>query len=169
MSASNVHDDTRRGSPDTFRFTVDHMLLKLGKYLRIIGYDAVWDDCERTHELIVQANAHGRIFLTRNRKLPDQYPAADRVFQVRSADPVVQLHEVIDAFSLDPTGYLFSKCIRCNVTLQSVEDKGTIENSVHPGAFKRHDTFFTCPNCETVFYKGGHVLNTCRKLRLPKP
>ena len=25
------------------RFVVDHMLLKLGKYLRVLGYDAVWD------------------------------------------------------------------------------------------------------------------------------
>ena len=39
--------------PET-RFMVDHMLIKLGKYLRILGYDAAWDDGVRTHELILR-------------------------------------------------------------------------------------------------------------------
>jgi uncharacterized protein with PIN domain len=28
-------------------------------------------------------------------------------------------------------------------------------------------SFYTCPQCGTVFWKGSHVRNTCRKLRLP--
>ena len=65
------------------RFVVDHMLVKLGKYLRILGYDAAWDPAVRTHELIQRANVEGRIFLTRNGRLPEQYPRPDRVMTIR--------------------------------------------------------------------------------------
>jgi uncharacterized protein with PIN domain len=33
----------------------------------------------------------------------------------------------------------------------------------------RHRLFFTCPSCGTVFWRGSHVENTCRKLGLEPP
>ncbi|MFH0753344.1 MAG: Mut7-C RNAse domain-containing protein, partial [Candidatus Omnitrophota bacterium] len=82
-------------SPD-IRFMVDHMLIKLGKYLRILGYDAAWDKEMRTHELIVRANLEKRVFLTRNTRLPHQYPAVKKVMLLVSTDPVEQLTEVVN-------------------------------------------------------------------------
>ena len=141
-------------------------LIKLGKYLRILGYDAEWDPSVRTHELIRAANAEGRVFLTRNRRLPDQYPLPDSVITLRSTDPVEQLSEVVSRMDLDPGQSLFSKCIRCNVRLEVVKDKSRIESAVHPNVIRRYDEFFTCPRCGTVFWKGSHVRNTQRKLGL---
>jgi len=145
---------------------VDHMVLKLGKYLRILGYDAEWDASLRTHELILKANAEGRVFLTRNTRLPHQYPEAKRVIVLSDDDPVAQLGHVVGELGLDTRSYLFSTCIRCNVSLENVPDKSVIEDAVHPNVYNRHDTFFRCPRCGTVFWKGGHVTNTCRKLGL---
>lgn len=140
------------------------MVLKLGKYMRIPGYDAVWEPALRTHELIVRANAEGRVFLTRNRRIPAQYPAPVRRLNIQSSDPVEQVHEVLRAFNLQPGDRVFSKCIRCNVFLEPVADKSDIEPFVHPNVFARRDRFFRCPRCDTVFWKGSHVTNTCRKL-----
>lgn len=150
-------------------FMVDHMVIRLGKYLRIIGYDAVWDQQLRTHELITKANAEGRIFLTRNTHLAEQYPRATSLLILRETDPVKQFQIVIARFQLDPQERLFSKCIRCNAFLEKISAKEKIRAAVHPNVYARFDSFFTCPKCGTVFWKGTHVANTCRKLGLTKP
>jgi uncharacterized protein with PIN domain len=154
--------------PET-RFAVDHMLIKLGKYLRILGCDAVWDTSIRTHALIKRANREKRMFLTSNTHLDAQYPMPDSLLRIVSTDPVRQLAEVIEGTGLSPTGGLFSKCIKCNVPLAPVADKQTIEGRVHPNVYARYDTFYTCPGCGTVFWKGAHVRNTCRKLGIENP
>lgn len=152
-------------SPSQVRFTVDHMLIKLGKYLRVLGYDAAWDTGLRTHELIHRANAEDRVFLTRNTRW-DQYPVPRRLLVIESTEPVAQLQQVTAAFSLDLASGVFTKCIRCNLLLDTVADKKTIEGRVHPNVYARHDAFYTCPGCGTVFWKGSHVANTTRKLGL---
>ncbi|MBM4144206.1 MAG: hypothetical protein FJ225_11535 [Lentisphaerae bacterium] len=151
------------------RFLADNMLIKLGKYLRILGYDAAWDKAARTHALIERANAEGRIFLTRNTRLADEYPPAARVTVPASTDPVEQLREVAGAHGLERRRYLFSRCVRCNVELDEVAHKPDIEARVHPNVFRRYAQFYTCPSCGTVFWKGSHVRNTCRKLGIDAP
>lgn len=153
-----------QASAPELRFMLDHMVIKLGKYLRILGYDAVWDKQVRTHALIARANAEGRVFLTRNTGLAERYGVPDRACYLRDTDPVKQLQAVIAEFKLDSQTGLFSRCIRCNVPLTPVSDTADIRQRVHPNVFLRHQRFFTCPNCRTVFWHGSHVLNTRRKL-----
>ena len=148
------------------RFMVDHMLVKLGKYLRVIGCDAAWERGVRTHALIARANAENRVFLTRNTHIAGQYPRPAKIFILKETDPVKQFRIVVAEFNLDPRERLFSKCIRCNVFLEKVPDKEKIRAAVHPNVFARFDEFFACPRCGTVFWKGTHVANTCRKLGL---
>jgi uncharacterized protein with PIN domain len=148
---------------------MDHMVIRLGKYLRIIGCDAAWDLHVRTQDLIVRANLEDRVFVTRNRRLPHQYPAPIRLFTLDDTDPVAQFDRLIAAWGLDPGAKLFSQCIRCNVALDPVPDKAAIRERVHPNVLNRYDRFFRCPRCGTVFWHGSHVRNTCRKLRLAPP
>lgn len=154
---------------DEKRFMVDHMLIKLGKYLRILGYDADWDPRSRTHELILRANREGRIFLSRNSRLPDQYPKPQRLLHITATDPVEQLCEVIRHENLDVHTGLFTKCIRCNRHLEEIPDKSSIREQIHPRVYSTFDRFYRCPSCGTVFWKGSHVRNTCRKLGLVMP
>ena len=83
------------------RFMVDHMLIKLGKYLRIIGYDAEWDNTLRTHELILKANAENRLFITRNSRISHEYPRPERAHVLGETDPVRQLLNVVSSLALD--------------------------------------------------------------------
>ncbi len=154
----------RPDNPDAPRFMMDHMAIKLGKYLRLLGYDAVWEPRIRTHALIARANAEGRVFVTGNRHLADRYPAARRVLVLTDADPVRQLHRVVAELDLDPRAGLFSKCIRCNTALEAVPDPALIRARVHPNVATRYTDFFTCPVCHAVFWHGSHVRNTRRKL-----
>jgi uncharacterized protein with PIN domain len=146
---------------------MDHMLIKLGKYLRILGYDAEWDPRIRTHELIRRANAEHRLFITRNTHLSHRYPTPSRCVVLLETDPVRQLQTLMADLRLDATHGPFSKCIRCNVALGEVGDKERVRTAVHPNVFARYRRFYTCPKCGTVFWKGSHVRNTCAKLQLP--
>lgn len=148
---------------------MDHMVIRLGSYLRIIGYDADWDLGLSTRELVQKANAGQRIFITRNTRLTDQYPVAVRILILSETDPVGQFHTVVQTFGLDPQRRLFSRCIRCNVALADVADRSSVRDRVHPGVYARQQRFFACPRCGTVFWHGSHVRNTCRKLGLPVP
>jgi uncharacterized protein with PIN domain len=76
---------------------------------------------------------------------------------------------VIEQVRLDPQAGLFSKCIRCNVLLDKILDKQEIEAAVHPNIYARHEKFFKCPACHTVFWHGSHVVNTCKKLGVELP
>jgi len=154
-------------TPADIRFMVDHMLIKLGKYLRILGYDAVWDPALRTHELILRANAEDRVFLTRNTRLAHQYPPPRRLATLTTTAPVEQLRQIVRAFDLDPASGWFSACIRCNRRLEPIPDKRAIRERVHPNVYARYERFFRCPQCGTVFWKGSHVRNTGRKLGWP--
>jgi uncharacterized protein len=156
-------------------FMVDHMLVRLGKYLRILGYDATWNVSTSsglalgTHELIRRANAEGRVFLSRNKRLMFQGPSPDRAILVVNVNPVRQLEEIVDRFGLDQQERLFSRYIRCNVDIESVADKRAIRDRVHPNVFARYRRFYICPSCGSVFWKGSHVRNTCAKLGLEAP
>lgn len=151
------------------RFMLDHMVIRLGKYLRVIGCDAAWEPALRTHDLILRANAEGRVFVTRNRQLPHQYPQPATLLTLTETDPKAQFERVVAHFALDPQADLFSRCIRCNVALAAVPDKTAIRDRVHPNVYGQQSQFYACPSCGTVFWHGSHVTNTCRKLGLARP
>jgi uncharacterized protein len=151
------------------RFMMDHMVIRLGKYLRVIGCDADWNLHLRTHDLILRANAQESIFITRNRQLPHQYPLPRRVMTLTETDPVLQFRAVLQECGIDPAPRLFTKCIRCNVALEPVSHRESIRDRVHPNVFMRHDHFYRCPVCDIIFWHGSHVVNTCRKLGLELP
>lgn len=151
------------------RFLVDHMLVKLGKYLRIVGLDATWHPGARSLDLVERANLEARVFLTRNARLAHQEPRADRELRVESDDPVAQLRQVLDRYDVDPRARLFTRCIRCNLPLDELDDLaglGEPAERIPPRVRERHDRFFRCPGCGTIFWRGTHVENTCRKLGL---
>lgn len=145
-------------------FMVDHMVIRLGKYLRIIGYDAEWDLEVRTHDLIQRANLTGRVFVTRNTHLAEQYPPVREGVILSETDPVRQFRILVEKFGLDTRAGLFSRCIRCNVALSAMADKKDAEGWVHPNVYLRQEHFFKCLHCGTIFWHGSHVINTCRKL-----
>jgi len=167
--AGRLNPASSEPTPPAPAFMMDHMLIRTGKYLRICGFDAEWQRGVRTHELIRRANAEERVFVTRNRHIGDSYPAPRALLVLTTADPVAQFREILAACHLDPRPGLFRKCIRCNRWLKPLADRELARGRVPPDVLKRQKRFWSCPACGTVFWHGGHVRNTCRKLGLPLP
>jgi len=150
------------------RFCADGMAIQLGKYLRCLGYDAVWDVRLPTRLLARRAAAEGRVLLTRNTHVGEQFTVEGPLVRLASEDPVAQLREVAAAVGIDAR-WAFTRCIRCNVALDPVADLEAVRARVPAEVFPRHRRFFTCPSCGTVFWRGSHVARTCAKLGVPAP
>jgi uncharacterized protein with PIN domain len=148
------------------RFEIDSMLVKLGRYLRCLGYDAEWDAERSLATRIERADAESRVFLTRNHNIGHQVPAPARMLLLASDDAVEQLWHVVRELRLDPYRHLFTRCIRCNVALAEIEKSPAVAARVPAQTFACYARFYTCPRCGTVFWKGSHVRNTCTKLGL---
>lgn len=148
------------------RFECDAMLVKLARYLRCLGYDATWDLEAPLARRIDRADREGRVFLTRSRRLEHQEQLPHRLVVLASEDPVEQVRELVASVGLDPEAQLFTRCIRCNVELGVLVKDDALRVRVHAATFASYERFFGCPSCGTVFWKGSHVRNTCRKLGL---
>jgi uncharacterized protein len=158
-------DPSSTGAVDT-RFEVDAMLVKLARYLRCLGYDATWDLDGPLARAIDRADREERVFLTRSRHLEHQQRTPHRLVVLKSDDPVEQVREVAAATGIDLESHAFTRCIRCNVPLAPTAKDDSVRARVHAATFASYDRFFECPSCRTVFWKGSHVRNTCRKLRI---
>ncbi|HIE10928.1 MAG TPA: hypothetical protein EYP62_04885 [Kiritimatiellae bacterium] len=150
------------------RFTVDHMVIRLGRYLRLAGYDVFWSRKFRTHELITISNRDDRIFLTRNRHLSDEYPEPRHWLYVVPEHPVEQFRFVVGKLELGLEG-AFSRCVLCNLPLAPVTDPEQQLDRVPVDVLNRRLPLRKCPGCGRVYWKGSHVHNTVRRLGLPLP
>ena len=145
---------------------VDHMVLRLGKYLRIIGCDAAWDRTADTRSLIHRANREHRVLITRNTHPADQHPLPQFFFLVKPDDPVRQFHEVVRHFGLNTSDRLFSRCFQCNALLEVLAKDETLSGKLPARIVASHTQFFQCPQCRHIFWKGTHVRNTLQHLGL---
>ncbi|HHM24220.1 MAG TPA: hypothetical protein ENJ23_04185 [Bacteroidetes bacterium] len=141
-------------SPEDIRFVADVMLGRLARWLRVLGYDTLYDPHVPRFLLPVEAKRENRILLTRSSRLIEEHPEVES-FLVRPDRPPLQLLEVVRHFDLG-TRWLFSRCTLCNqlverVPLEAVRDQV-------PEAVQRMDTeFYRCPGCGKVYWEGSHI------------
>lgn len=151
------------------KFMVDASLIRLGKYLRCAGYDAVWDTRAPARVLAERAPREDRVFVTRSTRVGFEFERPAACVTVASGDPLEQFHVLVGETHLDTRRFTFTRCIRCNGELERVPHAKTIRARVEPAVFEARREFFTCPSCATVFWHGSYVENTCRKLGLKLP
>src|SRR4051794_26249760 len=92
------------------------MLGRLGRWLRVLGYDTAYDRTLADPVLVRLAEADKRILLTRDRHLlRDLRPA--RALELHRDSPLEQLTTVVTTLRLGPPPGLFTRCLLCNVLL----------------------------------------------------
>ena len=145
------------------KFFADHMLGKLAKELRMLGYDTIYYQGENTYPLIKLAREEGRVILTRNRKLIPKRPE-DRIIRVMEDNPLLQLRELIQKryISLNEENF-FSRCLLCNVLIDEIP-KEEAEGKVPDFIFYQQKTFYRCPQCGRIYWPGSHQENMQKKV-----
>ena len=135
-------------------FLVDVNLGKLARYLRLTGFDTAYQNNIQDDALITQMQKEDRILLTRDRKLLMR-KVVQYGYLPRSDDPVQQLQEVLERFNLFDDVDAFSRCPRCNGSLQKVA-KDDVLSQLETLTKRHYDTFSQCPDCKQVYWPGSH-------------
>jgi len=136
------------------RFIVDCMLGKLAKWLKILGFDAVFFSKIEDPELLTLAHKEGRILLTRDNGLIEKSHDIQTLF-IGSEDWNEQVEQVLDEYKLWQDIQPYSRCIECNAELKDLP-KSRARNLVTPFVFEQASAFAICPSCGRVFWKGTH-------------
>lgn len=135
------------------RFVVDTHLGKLATYLRMLGFDTLFErDCSDA-ALVAISQAQGRVLLTRDRRLA-QHREVTRAYRVAATVPRLQLAEVLARFDLTGAVKPFRRCLRCNALVE-VADKADVAARL-PLKVRHHYTrFWICPACGRVSWQGS--------------
>ncbi len=139
------------------RFILDVHLGKLCKYLRMLGFDTLYENNYDDPEIIEIAERENRIILTRDLGIL-KTKIVTRGYWIRSQNVNKQLQEVVKRFDLKKSAQPFYRCIACNGIVKQV-DKNNIQTRLEPNTTKFYHEFFQCTNCCKVFWKGSHYEN----------
>ncbi len=143
-------------------FIVDGMLGRLAKWLRILGFDARFAPVEDTR-LLAEARRDERVLLTRDRELvlrASSHPA----LLIESQFWPDQVRQVLDRFDLRGEARPFSRCLECNVLLETLTAEAAAR-LVPPHVLERSPAFALCPRCGRVFWSGTHQAAMARELK----
>lgn len=142
------------------KFIIDVNVGRLAKWLRILGYDAMFIPDADDSLLMKVASDDDRTLLTRDSHIMERRKVAleeVRALLITSDSLWEQLRYVVDAMGLN-SDERFSRCIECNVELvpQSKED---IKDLVPPFVFSTQEEFMRCHRCSKIYWKGTHWKN----------
>jgi uncharacterized protein with PIN domain len=136
------------------RFLLDCHLGRLAAYLRMLGFDCLYQDNFEDQTMTDIAVREGRILLTRDRRLLMR-KIIEQGYCLRSLNSFEQLREVVERFELMDLIQPFHRCIRCNHPLEPVEKEEVIDQ-LEPLTKKYFNEFHICPACKQIYWKGSH-------------
>ena len=140
------------------RFVLDTHLGKLARYLRLLGFDTLYNNAWKDEELVkLSASGDKRILLTRDHGLLKRKQITHGYF-VRNDQPKLQVKEVLSRFNLHRKVQTFTRCTRCtrcNGLINSVA-KDQVIKQLPSGVINSISEFSACEGCQRVYWKGSH-------------
>ncbi|MFQ5610608.1 MAG: Mut7-C RNAse domain-containing protein [Anaerolineae bacterium] len=133
-------------------FIADAMLGSLARWLRLLGYDTLYNPQASDAELVRQARAEGRILLTRDRPLAARRGVKTLLIESQVLDE--QLRQVIAACRLRPDPDR-RRCAVCNGSLIQAAPS-EVEGRVPPYVLKTQTHFRECAACGRIYWPGTH-------------
>lgn len=145
------------------QFICDRMLGKLAHWLRIIGYDTLYNPDEPISLILSQMIDSKRILLTRSTRIlrENSYPYKRWIESDRWQE---QIRQVVAAFNLDKQRYLLSRCSSCNVLVDTANVE-MVRDRIPVYIAQTIDEFYQCHSCNRVYWNGTHCENIIGKLK----
>jgi uncharacterized protein len=144
------------------QFVCDRMLGKLACWLRILGYDTLYNPDEPVSAILPQLTESNRILLTRSPRLLRKISYPWKRW-IQSEIWEEQIRQVIAEFNLDTQRYLFTRCSACNSPVEKV-DSANVKDRIPSYIAETVDALFQCPSCRRIYWKGTHCENIMAKL-----
>ena len=132
------------------RFVADHMLGSLARWLRMMGYDTVYDKALDDPAIAKLAREESRFIVTRDRELAKE--AGALLIEADVLD--LQLKAVTEKFGLKFHDDMI-RCSACNGDLTDIP-KDQAKDSVPEGALAANEKFWKCTKCGKIYWKGSH-------------
>lgn len=132
------------------------MLGSLARWLRILGYDVVYDSRLDDAALVEHAVREKRVILTRDRRLVERKQARNHLL-VDSERLEEQIHQVLgDCGATVEPDRLFGRCLRCNEPLTELSS-AEARSRVPPYVARTQKHFRHCPSCDRIYWCATHV------------
>ena len=143
------------------RFVLDTHLGKLARYLRLLGFDCLYNNAYEDTELArISSTGKKRILLTRDHGLLKRKEITHGYF-IRNDSPKKQVREVLSRFDLYNLIAPFKRCTRCNGLIHTVS-KDQVQQRLPGQVAKQFDEFSYCEGCQRVYWKGSHYEHMTR-------
>jgi len=142
------------------RFLADAMVGRLGRWLRILGYDVtpfhrISKQANRSRNRIIeQARSEKRLILTRDTYFLKRKSLPPYVF-IQDDRLEDQLHQVFEDLHLKPEATL-NRCLDCNLPLGDIS-KEKVKDRVPSYVVQTQTEFSECPKCKKIYWEGTHV------------
>jgi uncharacterized protein len=143
-------------------FVADGHLGKLVRDLRLLGVDVAYDPAAEDRQLVEITSRNNRALLTRDRRLL-MHAAVRHGYYLRSQNPLEQTIEVLRRFDLSSILVPFSRCLRCNASLEPAEKQKVI-GQLEPLTKIYYDEFRRCTGCAQVYWSGSHFTKLQNRL-----
>ncbi|MFC1984463.1 Mut7-C RNAse domain-containing protein [Chloroflexota bacterium] len=140
------------------KFIVDNNVGKLAKWLRIMGYDALFFKDGNDSYMIAIALAEGRVILTRDTQIVKRRVVTRgqlKVILIQSDKSELQMQQVIDTLNIDCQFRPFTICLECNQSLLD-RSKQQVKDLVPPYVFQTQHKYMECPACHRIYWRGTH-------------
>lgn len=142
------------------RFIADAHFGRLARYLRMLGFDTLYENTLSDRELVRISTVEHRVLLTRDRELL-MHRELTRGVYVRGERPREQIDYVLERLDLRASCRAFTRCMRCNGVLQAVEPRVVLDR-VPARVAERFHQFHLCPDCDRVYWQGSHYERMAR-------
>ena len=136
------------------RFIADAMLGKLARWLRVAGFDVVYDPRLDDRQLVALARHDDRILLTRDTLLARRRNGP-RTLHIENDDFREQLRQVVATYALDPWRRVLTRCVDCNGLLGPVP-REEVREQVPVYVYFTRAEFKRCPSCSKILWGGTH-------------
>ena len=139
---------------------------KLAKWLRMMGYDALFFEGSSDSQMIAMAMAENRVILTRDTQIMRRRVVTNgrlKAVLIQSDEPERQMRQVMDTLRLDCQFQPFSICLECNQPLVE-RSREQVRDQVPPYVFQTQSQYMECPACHRIYWRGTHWQAMTRKL-----
>jgi len=148
------------------RFIVDTNVGRLARWLRMLGYDALFINEINDRQLVAIGLKEKRVLLTRDTQIMQRRVVTSgrlKALLVKGDDTKEQLRQVVRAMNLNYEERQFTRCLECNQPLLS-RTKEEIRDRVPPYVFQTQPQFVECPSCHRIYWRGTHWQRMKREL-----
>ncbi|MFC1849685.1 Mut7-C RNAse domain-containing protein [candidate division CSSED10-310 bacterium] len=136
------------------KFILDVHLGKCARYLRLLGFDSLYENNYTDPEIVRIALDQKRIILTRDLGLL-KIKNVTHGYWVRSKTPAEQVPEILQRFDLYAMMKPFQRCTTCNGLIVKTPKEAVLA-VLKPNTKKHFKNFSRCLGCGKVYWKGSH-------------